>query len=239
VIAALALLAAAAAAGQTVADAERAFAEQARTGGQWNAFRAFAAPDAVLYSPTATPARTVLSRAIEPTTPLLWRPAHTLTSCDGTLAYSTGPWTKDGKSGSFGTLWRHDTAGWKWIYDGGHDGGVLASAPIGAVAEDHAACPGPIGSVGEQTEVLPDVAVPVATLRGGALASLIMASDGPMPASLHLGHATEEGASVDRTLRWRINPVRDAATGAHLLRIWSWDGRRYRLAVFDVTGTRS
>ncbi len=236
-IAALALLAATVA-GQTAADAERAFAEQARTGGQWNAFRAFAAPDAVLFSPSATPARTVLSRVIEPTTPLLWRPAHTITSCDGTLAYSTGPWTKDGKSGSFGTLWRHDMAGWKWIYDGGHDGGTLASAPLGVVAEDHAACPAPTGSVGEQTEVLPDVTVPVTTLKGGGLASLIEASDGPMPSSLHLSHATEEGASADQTLRWRINPVRDAAAGAHLLRVWAWDGRRYRLAVFDVTGAR-
>jgi hypothetical protein len=237
VIAALALLAAVVA-GQSVADTERAFAERARTGGQWNAFRAFAASDAVLYAPGSTPARTVLSRAVEPTTPLLWRPAHTLTSCDGTLAYSTGPWTKDGKSGSFGTIWRRDTAGWKWIYDGGHDGGALASAAVGVVVEDHAACPGPIGSVGEQTELLPDVPMPVATLKGGALATLIEASDGTIPASIHLGHPTEEGASADRTLRWRINPVRDAAAGAHLLRIWSWDGRRYRLAVFDVTGTR-
>ena len=79
--------------------------------------------------------------------------------------------------------------------------------------------------------------VPIARLRAGALADLIEASDGVMPMAVTLGAPNGEGASADHTLRWRINPIAGGATGAHLLRLWSWDGRRYRLAVLDVTTT--
>ena len=233
-IAALALLAAAAA-GQTVADAERAFAAEAQASGQWPAFNAFAAPDAILYAPGPTKAHDVIARAPAHSAALSWRPARTITSCDDTLGYSTGPWTRsDGKWGSYGSIWRRGADGWKWIYDGGHDGG--APAPASAVEESRAACPAPIGAVGELHETVPGVPVPVAQLKGGARSDLVELSDGPEPLAMHLGPFQAEGASVDRTLRWRINPIVGGATGAHLLRVWAWDGRRYRLAVFDVTG---
>jgi hypothetical protein len=160
-----------------------------------------------------------------------------LTSCDGTLGYSTGPWTRpDGKRGSFGTIWRRDADGWRWIYDDGHDGGALASV-AGQVAEWQSACPAPIGSVGDLHEDLPAAAIPVVSLIAAGGPDLIRASDGPMPVALRLGAPEAAGASADRTLQWRINPVLGAASGAHLLRLWSWNGRRYRLVVFDVTGT--
>lgn len=236
-IAALALLAATVA-GQTAADAERQFAAAAQVDGQWPAFRAFAAPEAILYAPGPARAQDVLARAAMPAATLSWRPAHTITSCDGTLAYSTGPWSRsDGKAGSFSTVWRHGPDGWKWLYDDGHDGGA-APAASAQVIEEQAACPGPIGAVGEMRETLPDTALPIATLTGGARAGLIALSDGPLPLALRVGPPEREGASVDRTLQWRINPVRGGAVGAHLLRVWAWDGRRYRLAVFDLTGAR-
>jgi hypothetical protein len=211
----------------------------AQAGGQWAAFRATAAPDAILYAPTRTSAEAWLARASEPSPGkrLDWRPAITLTSCDGTLGYSTGPWTRpDGGRGRFGTIWRRDAGGWRWIYDDGHDGGGMAGAP-GQPAEWQSACPGPIGSVGDLREDLPAAAVPVATLTVGGGPDLIRASDDVMPLALRLGAAEASGASADRTLQWRINPVLGARPGAHLLRLWSWNGRRYRLAVFDVTGT--
>ena len=134
----------------------------------------------------------------------------------------------------FDTIWRRDASGWRWIYDGGHDGDA---APTGPLEQDQAACPGPLGSVGAIAEALPDTPIRIAALTGGALANLVAASDGAMPVALRLGGVDAEGMSADRTLRWRINAVLGAKAGAHLLRVWSWDGRRYRLAVLDVTGT--
>jgi hypothetical protein len=237
----LAVLLAGAASASSVADAERDFAATAQGGGQWAAFRATAAPDAILYAPARVPAGPWLARAGEPPAAqkLNWRPAITITACDGTLAYSTGPWTRaDGRRGSFGTIWRRDADGWRWIYDDGHDGGAMAGAG-GPVTETQAACTAPIGSAGDLHEDLPAGAIPVSTLVAGGGPDLVRASDGPMPVALRLGAPEAAGASADRTLQWRINPVLGAASGAHLLRLWSWNGRRYRLVVFDVTGTRT
>jgi hypothetical protein len=235
VIVALALLAATAT-GQTAADAERAFAAQAQAIGQWPAFRTFAAPDAILYAPGPARAQDVLARMPDAAARLSWRPERTITACDGTLAYSTGPWTRsDGKAGRFSTVWRHGPDGWKWIYDDGHDGAAAAAA-MGSPVEEQAACPGPIGAAGELHDSLSEAAIPVTMLTGGARAGLIELADGPLPATLRLGAAAGEGGSADRTLRWRINPLLGGRVGAHLLRVWAWDGRRYRLAVFDVTG---
>jgi hypothetical protein len=231
---ALAALLLAASTEPSVADAERAFAALAQTDGQWPAFRATAAPDAIMYAPDKVNAQALLARMPTPVTTLNWRPVHTLTSCDNTLAYSTGPWTRnDSKAGSFGTIWRADAGGWRWIYDGGHDGGAMATSS--GVTESHAACPGPIGSVGELHEMVTGDAVPLPSLIAGALADLIEAADAPMPVAIRITSPSGEGASADRTLRWRINPILGAARGAHLLRLWSWDGRRYRLAVLDVS----
>jgi hypothetical protein len=226
-------------AGANVADAELGFASAAQDRGQWAAFRATAAPDAILYAPIRTGAMQMLARASEPPPEkrLHWAPAITMTACDGTLGYSTGPWRRpDGGRGSFGTIWRKDAAGWRWIYDGGHDDGGFANA-AGAVAEMQSACPAPIGAAATMPrEELPMTAVPVATLLAGSAPDLIRASDGPMPLALRLGSPEAAGASADRTLQWRINAVTGAKPGAHLLRLWSWYGRRYRLVVFDVTG---
>lgn len=216
---------------ETVAQAESAFAAAAAQD-QWAAFRATAAPDAVMYAPGRTPAARLLARlpAPPPAERQGWRPAHTITSCDTTLAYSTGPTTRGGRpAGWYGTIWRKGAEGWRGIYDNGHDGGPRADA--GRI-EDEAACPGPSGAIRPPADV-PGVAVPVATLRGGALATLIEASDGPMPTTLTLAEPDGEGGSADRSLIWRTNPVAGGRPGAHLLRLWSWDGRRYRLAVLD------
>jgi hypothetical protein len=216
-------------AAQNAADAERVLAAQAGSEGGWAALRAAAAPDAILYTPRKVPAAAAMSRGAETGAPPLGPPLHTWTSCDGTLAYAVGTSTR----GYFGTLWRQG-GGWQWIYAGGHDGGGTPQAPT---AEDRAACPGPIGAAVQLSEPLPDTPLPIAALTRAALAGLVAMSDGRMPATLRLGGIDAEGASADRTLRWRIDAVVGARAGAHLLRLWSWDGRRYRLAVLDVTGT--
>jgi hypothetical protein len=227
---ALAALLLAAAPAQSVADAERAFAAAAQANGQWAAFRATAAPDAILWAPGPVNAQRFLATQPEPAVMLSWRPAHTLTSCDGTLAYSTGPFTRGGESGSFGTIWRRGADGWRWLYDNGHDGG----APFGAgVTEDRSACGSPPRGDAQADDTLAPQSM--TALAGGALAGAIVASDGALPATLRLAAAAAEGASADRTLRWRINPITGGKPGAHLLRVWSWDGRRYRLAVLDYS----
>jgi hypothetical protein len=247
---ALAALLLAGAPAQSVADAERAFAAAAQAEGQWTAFRATADPHAVMYAPGPVNAQAFLAGRANPPTHLSWRPAHTITSCDGTLAYSTGPWTAGAKSGSFGTVWHHGADGWRWLYDNGHDGGVGFAG--GAVVEDKAACPGPVGAIsGPPDDSLPDprarkiggefggvgfnAPIPTATLRKQALATLIEASDGPMPLSFRLGTPMLASTSTDRTLVWRINVLMGGKPNAHLLRVWSWDGRRYRLAVLDYS----
>lgn len=235
-ILALALLAVA---GPSVADAERAFAAQVQSGPQWAAFRETAAADAIVYAPGPVSAQGYFARLPEPAAKLSWGPSHTITSCDGTLAYSAGLWNAGGRNGSFGTIWRREAAGWRWLYDNGHDGGPRSGIAGGPPVEEQAACPGPIGSVGQIHDTFGSGMVSFDTLRNGAMAGLIEASDGLMPMALRLGSPTAEGASGDRTLQWRINPIIGVAAGAHLLRVWSWDGRRYRLAVLDVSGTGS
>jgi hypothetical protein len=123
----LALLAAAAV--PPVEQAERAFAAMAQTRGQWTAFRAFAAPDAQMLLDGPQPALPFLKDKKDPPVAVMWWPSHTVTSCDGTLAFSTGPWRRKGGTamGRYFTIWRHDASGWHWIYDGG--------------AEDHSATP--------------------------------------------------------------------------------------------------
>ena len=117
------ILALLAATTQPVEAAERAFASAAQTRGLWTAFRAFAAPDAIMLLDGPKPAAPFLAGRKDPRQALMWWPARTVTSCDGTLALSTGPYrTPDGASGGrYITLWRHSADGWRWIYDGGTD----------------------------------------------------------------------------------------------------------------------
>jgi hypothetical protein len=108
-------------AAQPVVEVERAYAAAAQTRGQWTAFRAFAAPDAVMMLDGPQPAAPFLKDRKDPPVAVMWWPAHVVTSCDGSLAFSTGPWRRKGGTlaGRYFTIWRHDAEGWRWIYDGG------------------------------------------------------------------------------------------------------------------------
>jgi hypothetical protein len=108
-------------AAQPVVDVERAFASAAQTRGQWTAFRDFAAPDAVMMLDGPQLAAPFLKDKKDPPVAVMWWPAHVVTACDGSLAFSTGPWRRKGGTlaGRYFTIWRHDVGGWRWIYDGG------------------------------------------------------------------------------------------------------------------------
>ena len=182
---ALALLATAAAA-QSVEAAERAFASMAQTGGQWAAFRKFAAPDAIMLIDGPQPALPFLEKLKEPPQPVMWWPARTVTSCDGSLAFSTGPWRRRGgtQTGKYNTIWRHDGSGWHWVFDGGSsptEGETGAGIPAGDMvsAKRGLKCRRPVWGTPEP----------------GAVAG---------------------GASLDDSLRWRI----DKAEAGYRLRVW-------------------
>lgn len=126
----LSLLAAATA--STPVEAERAFAAMAKANGQWTAFRAFAAEDAILFVPQAEKAQEWLRGRKDPPAALSWSPSRSWLSCDGATAYNTGPWSSpSGKAfGYFSTLWQKQTDGsWKWRIDHGD----ALDAPIAAV----------------------------------------------------------------------------------------------------------
>jgi hypothetical protein len=105
----------------SVIAAEIAFSRLAQDKGQWTAFRATAADDAVMFVPQQVLAKAWLKGRADPAAPVKWSPSIVYVSCDGNLAASTGNWIRpDGAVGYFTTIWRRDKKGaWKWIADHG------------------------------------------------------------------------------------------------------------------------
>ncbi len=102
-------------------DAERAFAADAQTLGQWTAFRKWASSDATMFVPQPINAQSWLKDRKDPAKAIDWWPTASYVSCDGSLAVNTGGWKRpDGAVGYFSTVWqRQPDGGWKWIVDGG------------------------------------------------------------------------------------------------------------------------
>ncbi|MDO7834535.1 hypothetical protein Q4610_05700 [Sphingobium sp. HBC34] len=105
----------------SVIAAEIAFNRLAQDKGQWTAFRATAAPDAVMFVPQRVLAQDWLKKRADPPASVRWSPAIVYVACGGDLAASTGNWTRpDGSVGYFTTIWRRDKkGGWQWILDHG------------------------------------------------------------------------------------------------------------------------
>ena len=100
--------------------AEHAFAQAAQTEGQWTAFRAFAAGDAVMFVPREANAHAFLDGRVDPLVAVMWWPAESYVSCDGTTAVNSGPWVRPRSRGYFTTVWqRQDDGSWRWLLDHG------------------------------------------------------------------------------------------------------------------------
>ena len=100
--------------------AEIAFAQLARDKGQWTAFAATAADDAVMFTPAMTLAHPWLKGRANPPVLLTWQPHEVWSSCDGSLLVTTGAWQKSDKHGWFTTVWqRQEKGGYKWVFDHG------------------------------------------------------------------------------------------------------------------------
>ena len=139
----LLMLAAADAPAMTPVDAERAFAADAKTIGQWTAFRKWSTDDAVMFVPQPVNAHEFLKDRKDPPKVIDWWPTASWISCDGKFAVNTGGWQRpDGVVGYFSTVWRRQPNGsWKWIVDGGDN--LKAARPRPAkVVPMRASCDG-------------------------------------------------------------------------------------------------
>jgi ketosteroid isomerase-like protein len=108
-------------AAQQIDDTERAFAQAVAQTGIAQAFRQFAAPDAVMFLPDPTPAAPALATARWPGD-LVWRTQYVGVAPSGDLAFSAGPSLLRGAGRPLGgfylTVWRRQPeGGWKYVID--------------------------------------------------------------------------------------------------------------------------
>lgn len=105
----------------TPLDAERAFIADAKTIGQWTAFRKWAAPDAIFLPPK--PITEALKDAKDPPRSVDWWPTASYLSCDGKVGANTGGalWP-GGRHSYFSTIWVKQPDGqWRYRLDHGDD----------------------------------------------------------------------------------------------------------------------
>jgi hypothetical protein len=199
----LALLAAASIV--TAVDAERAFVRDARTEGQWTAFRKWADDSAVMFTPQVVWAQDFLKGRADPPRSIDWAPADSWVSCDGRTAINRGPWT--GASGQthgyFTTVWMETRSNWRWIYDGGADLPVPMALPKNPRIV-RASCT--------------NLARVPAAYRGAVVSTAHLAGKAPADAG--------QGRSADGTLifEWKVAP-----DGARHFLARLWTGRNYRI----------
>ncbi|HUE79927.1 MAG TPA: hypothetical protein VMN38_09885 [Sphingomicrobium sp.] len=195
---------------QSAVDAERAFAVNAQRHGQWTAFRMYADPDAVMFTPQVVWAHEFLKGRQDPPASVQWWPAQSYVSCDGRMAVNTGPWVRDGgKSvGYFTTVWLHEKQQWQWVYDAGDT--LQSARPIPKTPfVRKASCQGRPGRA------------PLLSLT---------------PPSKRPGQGAPDdygiGRSADSTLAWdwKVDPK-----GARKFRTFLWNGAHYEQVVYDET----
>lgn len=98
--------------------AEGELSRLARDKGQWTAFAATAAPDAVLFRPGMVYAREWLKGQFNPPVPVQRQPQQLWSSCDGSLMVSHGAWQQGAKFGAYTTIWQRQSDGaYKWVLD--------------------------------------------------------------------------------------------------------------------------
>lgn len=136
----LLLLAAVSMSPPSVVDAERAYAAMAEAKGQWTAFRATAAPGAVIFVPDPVDAAGFLKDRKDPPVAVKWQPAESYISCDGKTGANLGPWQRPNSVGYFTTVWTRSGGAWRWNVDFG-DGleAAMPAAPV-KLAPRRASC---------------------------------------------------------------------------------------------------
>ena len=203
----VALLLSAAVAPQTAIDAERAFAARAQRVGQWTAFKEYADPSAVMFTPQAVWAHEFLDGRKDPARSVMWWPARNFTSCDGDTAINTGPWRNAAnQNGYFTTVWiRQKNGGWKWSVDGGD----TVKTPLARPARP---------SVNRASCASLDRLRRVYAAESRSLERIA----GKPPAD------AGQGRSADGTLSWSWTV---AQGGARHFQAKQWNGRGYRIVL--------
>lgn len=206
--------------------AELAFAQDAQARGQWTAFAAAAANDAVMVTPRMVWAQQWLKGRANPPVALRWQPYEVWSSCDGSLVVSHGVWRAGGagtQSGWFTTLWRREFDGsYKWVFDHGDDGPPTTAEPDMIVA--HVAdCPPrarrPEGAEdGQEGRRRPRPPKPPKAIKVAQLPPL--------------DPTRREGAAADGSLRWEVTVAPDAARTLTVR--WTHDGADAPLLVEKV-----
>lgn len=167
---------------------EIAFARLAQDKGQWTAFRAMAARDAVMFMPRPVYAQDFLKGKADPAQADRWQPHQVWSSCDGSLAVTRGAWqSPGGTTGYFTTVWQRQKDGrYKWVLDQGDPLPTPLDAPE-MIAAKVADCP-----AGYRPEH----------------AARPRAGKGRLPA---LDPAQLTGRSADGTLQWDVTISADGA----------------------------
>lgn len=238
-----------------IAAAERAFARRAGEG-QWRAFRATAAPDAIMFVPTVKPVAQALATATEPQVPVTWWPATIAPSCDGSLGVSTGPWVRAATAGTgtFTTIWRRTASGgYRWQLDHGRTTPRLVAAGTVPVTITPV-CGGATGAAARAADY-ERLAASVAASAGAegaaafardAAADVLVQAEGAMPArgpaalpQTRFGAALASGHADDWTLAWASRALLGGEAGAHDLRVWQWRGAAgWKLVIYETVGLR-
>jgi len=132
---------------------EIAFGQRSVSEGTRAAFLAYLAEDSVVFQPDPADGKTVQLESQDNGT-LTWDPVFAEISADGTLGYTTGPWTHEGGEGAdqirihghYVSIWKIQTDGvWKVILDIGNT--YPDPFPADGVVEKRVA-DGPVDGVG-------------------------------------------------------------------------------------------
>lgn len=239
-----------------IANAERAFARRAQSDGQWAAFRATAAPEAIMFVPDVKPVATALTGAVEPAVSVMWWPATIAHSCDGSLGFSTGPWVRAASAGTgtFSTIWKRGGTGYRWVLDHGRTTPKLiptgnTPAVIAPVCEGAAS--GAAAREAEYGKIAGAVAARAGVDGAAAFAhfaatDVVVQNENALPARgaaalppTKFGAALASGRSDDWTLAWASRALLGGQPGAHDLRVWQWRGREgWKLVVYETVGLK-
>jgi predicted dehydrogenase len=173
----------------TIVSTEIAFARAAREQGQWTAFRAFAAPGALVHGGGGpVDVASFLVGRSDPAQAVQWAPRVIAMSCDGELAVSQGRFRDPaGIVGSFVTVWqRQRDNSYRYLYDVG--GADVPQPPPRSEVEDGNIVVTAIDAVQGLIATCP---------RGGETV--------PPPPAVPIGEEGAAGAQLSRdgTLRWR------------------------------------
>lgn len=220
------------AAASTVA-VERAYAALAQTRGQWTAFRETAAPDAILFVPEPVAAGPWLRDRKDPPISVMWWPGRTWISCDRRLGINFGPWIRRGGKlvGTFTTIWAKQPDGsWKWQLDRGNVTPEAVAAGD-APQEQAASCRHLAAARGASPTT---AAAPEAVILVGDT----MPRPDPPPGAEGDGTTIKSGASPDGSIKWEAVQPFGQGPAASIFRAWRWDGRAYRLILFESSAGR-